>query len=284
MMTQEKKSTANYNMDPDFIQLMESEVAITKKSKVPIARAFERISQKSGLKLNTVRNYYYRYINDKGMRRYYEQVEVSPSFTKEETKQLICSMLELLGKGFSVRAASSKLAEGDPKRLLRNQNKYRNTLAKNTRLVEEVLIELQHKNRLHMNPYTKALYIPRERRSDEETPLKKLETGLRRLNNPDMNGLIYGLGRLLEIAAESTEEDLIREKLKHRDDRITELEGKLRETETALLMQSQEARRLTGELKRIREISGSFLNLSQAEKITHLPDYIHQLNGYIAKN
>jgi transcriptional regulator with XRE-family HTH domain len=301
MMAEKKSNTANYNMDPKFLSLMENEVSRVKQRKIPIARAFEEIAERTGLKVNTVRNYYYRYINDTNFHTKQEQPFVKAGFSKGETMRLISKMLEIQGQGLSVRAASSRLAKGNQKILLRNQNKYRNTIAKERELVEEVIQELEEKSIIHMNPYTKKVFVPHQvqKQQDESQNqqvtqqslvemLGGLTQNLEILEKGKTHQLFKNLFELSKLAVLATEKQ---NSQTFREDQVVDLEAQLREASTTKLLQKQriesletQIRQLTGELSILREISGSFLNLSQTEKITHLPDYVHQLNGYIAKN
>ena len=58
-------NTAKSFLDPVLVSLMKKEVSKSKDADEPVNRAFEVIAEKSGLKFNTVRNYYYRYIHEK---------------------------------------------------------------------------------------------------------------------------------------------------------------------------------------------------------------------------
>lgn len=306
MMAEKKQNTANYNMDPEFLSLMENEVTKVKERKVPIARAFEEIALRTGLKVNTVRNYYYRYINDTSFHAKRSQSYIKTGFTKDETVRLISRMLELQGQGLSVRAASSKLAKGNQKILLRNQNKYRNTISKQKQLVEAVIQDLETNNIMHMNPYTKKVFIPN--RTPIETEIQSqividqtqkegkslvdllgaLTQNLEKIGRGKTQQLFESLFELSKLAIRATEKEDMRIS---KSDRLSDMEVELREAKTTQLLQKQhiealeeQIKKLNKELNILRDISGSFLNLSQTEKITHLPDYVHQLHGYIAKN
>jgi len=64
-------------------------------------------------------------------------------FNEDEEKQLIKSVLLKKEEGVSVRGAIMELAEGDAKKALRYQNKFRNALKRKPRLVAEVVHELK---------------------------------------------------------------------------------------------------------------------------------------------
>lgn len=62
-------NTVKSFLDPVLVSLMKKEVNKSKVADEPVNRAFEVIAEKSGLKFNTVRNYYYRYIHEKDNNR-----------------------------------------------------------------------------------------------------------------------------------------------------------------------------------------------------------------------
>ena len=94
----------------------------------------------------SVRNYYYALMkNEKQDERIVKllngtqlSVEKIREFTPEETEQTIRSILAEKSKGLSVRKAIFNLSQGDDKKMLRLQNKYRNTLKKEPHIIERI--------------------------------------------------------------------------------------------------------------------------------------------------
>jgi hypothetical protein len=86
----------------------------------------------------SVRNYYYALMkNEKNDERIVKllngsqlSVEKIREFTPQETDEALRSILAEKSKGVSVRRAIFNLSGGDDKKMLRLQNKYRNTLKK----------------------------------------------------------------------------------------------------------------------------------------------------------
>ena len=111
---------------------------------------FETYGLQNGRAKGSVRNYYYALMkNEKGDERIVKlldgselSVEKIREFTKEETDDVLRSILAEKSKGLSVRRAIFNLSGGDDKLMLRLQNKYRNTLKKEPERIAEIATEL----------------------------------------------------------------------------------------------------------------------------------------------
>jgi len=111
---------------------------------------FETYGLQNGRAKGSVRNYYYALMkNEKGDERIVKlldgselSVEKIREFTKEETDDVLRSILAEKSKGLSVRRAIFNLSGGDDKLMLRLQNKYRNTLKKQPEKIAELAREL----------------------------------------------------------------------------------------------------------------------------------------------
>ncbi len=107
---------------------------------------FETYGMHHGRAKGSVRNYYYALMkNEKGDERIVKlldgsslSVEKIREFTKEETDEVLRSILAEKSKGISVRRAIFNLSNGDDKLMLRLQNKYRNTLKKEPHRIAEI--------------------------------------------------------------------------------------------------------------------------------------------------
>ena len=107
---------------------------------------FETYGMHHGRAKGSVRNYYYALMkNEKGDERIVKlldgsslSVEKIREFTKEETDEVLRSILAEKSKGLSVRRAIFNLSNGDDKLMLRLQNKYRNTLKKEPHRIAEI--------------------------------------------------------------------------------------------------------------------------------------------------
>ena len=50
-------------IDAELMSSMKEEVLRARKENIPMIQAFEAVARKSGFKVNTIRNYYYRYLH-----------------------------------------------------------------------------------------------------------------------------------------------------------------------------------------------------------------------------
>ncbi len=106
----------------------------------PLRQAFQQTADALGRRPNSIRNYYYARLGDTP-----DQPRRKPAFelfTPDEVEALMREVLMARGRGESVRACVTRLSEGDPKRMLRLQNKYRSTLKSRPELVARLTQEL----------------------------------------------------------------------------------------------------------------------------------------------
>ena len=106
---------------------------------------FETYGVKHGRAKGSVRNYYYGLLKDEsdGAKELLSGKNLKAgeikTFSDEETDKVLKAILEQKSKGVSVRRAVLELAQGDGKLMLRYQNKYRNTMAKEPEKIEKML-------------------------------------------------------------------------------------------------------------------------------------------------
>lgn len=85
-----------------------------------LQQAFESVASRTNRRPNSVRNRYYAVLRN--------AIHPTPQFelfSEAETDQLLRDVLLAKAKGESVRACTMRLANGDTRRMLRYQNKYR---------------------------------------------------------------------------------------------------------------------------------------------------------------
>lgn len=108
---------------------------------IPLRAVFEDVGRELGRKPNSIRNFYYAKVRESpalvGAKKPAFRV-----FTPEETRRLIAAVLAARANGTSVRACVRELANGDPKEMLRYQNKYRAVLKSNPALLAQIADEL----------------------------------------------------------------------------------------------------------------------------------------------
>ena len=113
----------------------------------PLKTAFFEAARQTGRQPNSVRNHYYSGSKAAG---------AAPAFlpfSEEESLSLLKTVLLARSAGESVRACTLRLAEGDTRRMLRYQNKYRALLKSQPELVDRARRELKEKGRHIFDPY-----------------------------------------------------------------------------------------------------------------------------------
>ncbi len=125
---------------------------LEKKREKPLSRVFEEFAEKTGKSKGTVRNMYYALAKksreDRAFTDAYLHGEVIPvqkiaEFNEGEERELVKKVLLGRKEGKSARRVIRELAEGDEKKALRFQNKYRNVLKRNQPLLGELTAEIR---------------------------------------------------------------------------------------------------------------------------------------------
>ena len=179
----------------DEIDRLWDEIRRANESGQPLRSVFEEMGDQLGRKPNSVRNYYYMRLRGQdhaAMRR----AEPFETFTEEEVRELMRSVITLRGQGKSVRAAVMELAQGDHARMLRYQNKYRAVLKKRPELVEEIVRELKSEGVACFSPLQGDF-------AGEERLRAQITEHAQALNDPDVMHLLTGLDKLLSRAVEN---------------------------------------------------------------------------------
>ncbi len=120
----------------------------------PLKTAFTEAAAQTGRRPNSVRNHYYASAKGAGS---------SPAFlpfSEEESLALLKTVLQARAAGESVRACTLRIAQGDTRRMLRFQNKYRALLKTRPALVDRARRELQETGGPVFDPYTPAPASP----------------------------------------------------------------------------------------------------------------------------
>ena len=143
----------------------------------PLCEAFKKHAKAYGRKPNSVRNYYYKDVeNLKADKARVETLQIDLSrhvknhfkcFDKDEERALLQKIDEMKTKGVSVREACKRLSEGDLSKMTRLQNKYQN-MKRQTAKQDNVVV-FQKKQKL--------------------------------LTDADMNGLVLGVVKLVKKMA-----------------------------------------------------------------------------------
>ena len=113
----------------------------------PLKTAFTEAAAQTGRRPNSVRNHYYSSVKAAG------SAPAFLPFSEEESLSLLKTVLQARSAGESVRACTLRIAEGDTRRMLRYQNKYRALLKSRPALVDRARRELQEKDGTDFDPY-----------------------------------------------------------------------------------------------------------------------------------
>jgi len=319
------------SLAPELVLLMKEEVSRTKEQNLPLNRAFEKIAKKSGLKFNTVRNYYYRYIHEKdekkrsknyftsSKRKRRDQGVAGNSFKESEVKHLVVSMLRAQAQGESVRSCANRLANNDPKLMLRYQNKYRNIIANKQDYVKTIMEELDREGIEYYDPLRKVHVKGNGKGDDRDKSLfnvdqnkemnmeavdssellevvGELVSHMREIDSYSLVHFFRGLRDMSRMAAqwkkqqsraEEALDDLsdgasrYREMLTEKDYKIQELNAKILSYEARIEDYKNKVTRLMSMFRQLISINQNFLNLSSSGKLTGLQDYIKELESVI---
>lgn len=191
-------------------ELLWREVNAVRREGLPLRAAFERLASTTGRKPNSVRNYYYTAVKEGGMDLPRERSAFTP-FTPGEVDWLIETVLSAQAKGVSIRSATTTMAKGDKKTMLRYQNKYRSMVKNAPDAVLTVYERMRQEGKESFNPYVeqrphksgrkpgKSAAVPR--RVDDT--VQQMIRALREIEDVDAAGFLRQLAEILTLAAKS---------------------------------------------------------------------------------
>lgn len=128
-----------------------------KKNHKPLLQAFENFAKNFSRKTESVRNFYYQKLKEieknKALQEKYQinlenHSKINQNFfTEQETKKIINKINSYKNQGYSVRFACLKLSNGDIKKMIRLQNKYRNYTknAENSQKISKKSLNIKNK-------------------------------------------------------------------------------------------------------------------------------------------
>ena len=163
----------------------------------PLRSVFEQVASSLGRKPNSIRNYYYAQLRQRpetGLNR----AAPFQTFTEEEVRELLRTVLIARGQGISVRACVMRMAGGDRGLMLRYQNKYRSILKNRPHLLSEVAEELRQE----------GIAVPENPDSSrqQDVPLRtaaqlnRAQQLAQALGDPAVQQMLEGLNTLLQRA------------------------------------------------------------------------------------
>jgi len=107
---------------------------------LPLKAVFERISEKTGRRPNSIRNYYYAQVRQREGDGNHSARFVP--FTQSEVDELMEKVLRARSAGQSVRSCLQEISGGDHSLMLRYQNKYRSVIKNRPEYVQELVDRL----------------------------------------------------------------------------------------------------------------------------------------------
>lgn len=155
--------------------LLNRQIAQARAARLPLRTAFDAVAKQTGRCPNSVRNHYYTTLHPRG------GAPAFVPFSEEEACALLKEILLSCTRGESVRACTMRLAEGDTRRMLRYQNKYRSLLKTRPELVQKIRLELSEKALEVFDPYAFPRQGPGRPRKDAPPSADTLRTLLMQL-------------------------------------------------------------------------------------------------------
>jgi hypothetical protein len=158
---------------------------------------FEQVASSLGRKPNSIRNYYYAQLRQRpetGLNR----AAPFQTFTEEEVRELLRTVLMARGQSISVRACVMRMAGGDRGLMLRYQNKYRSILKNRPHLLSEVAEELRGEGvAVPENPDSSRQQDMPLRTASQ---LNRAQQLAQALGDPAVQQMLEGLNTLLQRA------------------------------------------------------------------------------------
>ncbi|MBR0508143.1 MAG: hypothetical protein IJJ86_05995 [Clostridia bacterium] len=138
--------------------------AEARRQRQPLKTAFDAIALETNRRPNSVRNHYYTQLkpNEK-------TGPVFLPFSEEETDRLLETVLLALSNGQSVRACTLAMANGDTRRMLRFQNKYRSLLKSRPERVRSMRAKLVSEGHAVPDPFLRDPGTPHVGRPPKTT-------------------------------------------------------------------------------------------------------------------
>ncbi|HHY83602.1 MAG TPA: hypothetical protein GX505_13140 [Clostridiales bacterium] len=294
---QDTASGEKQELQPELMSIMKEEVGKARERRIPIIRAFEEIARRSGLKSNTIRNYYYRYIhaNKEAVRESTEDTAgsslnsedaIGRPFTAAETKALMREMLIAQARGESVRGCANRLGNGDKRMLIRFQNKYRSIIAREPEYVKNLIKEIEAEGIPCYNPYTRVRVSNAGRKPAAQVSEKssgqlidwvsQFVANMQSIKVASLDELIRGLRDLSSLAAGN--QGLARQIERHHQE-MQDLQNRILLMESSLEKERSERQKTDRKLSELMNINRSFIDLPDEEKLSGLKEYIARLQS-----
>lgn len=245
----------------------------------PLKTVFDDVARETGRMPNSVRNFYYAQVRGCDETVACHRRAFIP-FAQNEAAELMETILTAQAAGESVRACTLRLADGDDKRMLRYQNKYRAMLKHDAELVKRIVIDLNKNGVNAPDPYaerglTPHVGRPRKQTRGDDDFAQKVVLSLCRVPGLDARALFSSLGTLALAAVNGTEAQCAQSAEAERE--LAALRHRLDAQRARLLRQNERYRLLLSYFTQLVSINQSFLSLNSVVKVNRLSDYIRDL-------
>lgn len=163
--------------------------------------SFLRIAKQMNLKPGTVRNYYYSGMWRKHLAKQDEktmtpQIKSFDKFEYPEARDLIRAIVLGYSRGESIRSICLKHAKGNPSKMLRYQNKYRNIMANSPEQINKIAASLENEGYFIKNPISENQ--PSKQSIKQEAELLTMPQHYpQTLTDQDIQNLFMGVIRLV---------------------------------------------------------------------------------------
>ena len=177
-------------------QLLWRQVHAASEQGAPLREVFESVAAQLGRKPNSIRNYYYAQLKEHDEPALKRALPFE-TFSEDEVRALVRTVLQKKGEGMSVRACVTEMAGGDKSLILRYQNKYRSTLRARPELIREIMDELTGEGLPCANPYAS-----RGEENESTRLLTQTQDRVRRTGESALLQMLEGMNALLDLAFE----------------------------------------------------------------------------------
>ncbi len=163
----------------------------------PLRSVFEQVASSLGRKPNSIRNYYYAQLRQRpetGLNR----AAPFQTFTDDEVRELLRTVLAARGQGVSVRACVMRMAGGDRSLMLRYQNKYRSILKNRPQLLSEIAEDLR-RDGIAVPDNAESAYL-QDAPSRTAVQFARAQQLSQALGDPAVSQMMEGLNILLQRA------------------------------------------------------------------------------------
>lgn len=297
---QETAAGQKQELQPELMSIMKEEVGKARERRIPIIRAFEEIARRSGLKANTIRNYYYRYIhaNEEAVKIDTEDTsqaqgnedDIGRPFTPVETRELMREMLIAQARGESVRGCANRLGKGNKRMLIRFQNKYRSIIAREPEYVENLIKEIESEGIPCFNPYTRTRVSNAGRKPTVRTStgsseqlvewISQFVTNMQNIQVASLQELVRGLRDLSSLAAGN--QGMSRQMVKHNQE-MRQMYNRVLVLENKLEQEMRELEQTNNKLAELMDLNKGFMELNDADKLSNLKEYLDKLRVCMEK-